>query len=102
MAVRQPVGIALALAAGVGIGYAASPSAQVVPIVPGSPTPYQAIKLRVEPVDQNRVSVTISANQPLGFVGRQIDISIDPTHLVVSPTMTDGRSLGQVYELPRR
>ena len=102
MAVRQPIGIALALAAGVAIGYAASPSAQVVPIVPGPPTPYQAISLRVELLDQNRVSTTVSAGEALAFAGRQIDMAIDQNHLVVSPSVTDGRSFGHAYELPRR
>jgi hypothetical protein len=100
MAVRQSVGIALTLAAGVAIGYVVSPSAQVVPILPGPPTPYQQIKLRAVALDQNRVSITVDTGEVRTFVGREIEFSIDRTHVILPPT--DGTAFGQVYELPRR
>jgi hypothetical protein len=100
MTVRQPVGIALALATGVALGYAGSPSAQVVPIAPGPPTPYQQITLRLEPVYQNRVSLTVTAGETMTFIGRKIDLSIDQSHVIVPPIGV--RSFGQVYELRRR
>jgi len=48
MAVRQSVGIALAIAAGITIGHAVSPSAQGVRTVQAPPTPYQGLTLRAE------------------------------------------------------
>jgi hypothetical protein len=69
-------------------------------IVPGPPTPYQVLKLRVEPLGQNRGQITVDAGEAKTFVGRQIDLSIDQTVLLVPPI--DGTSFGQAYELPRR
>ena len=101
MAVRQPVGIALALAAGLAIGYVVSPSAQVVPILPGPSTPYQQIKVRAVVLDQDRLSFTIEAGAEVRtLVGREIEFSIDRTHVSVLPPV--GTAFGQVYELPRR
>jgi hypothetical protein len=100
MAGRHPVGIALALATGVAIGYAVSPSAQGVVTVQAPPTPYQEIQLRVEPLGSDRVQVTVNANDGFTFTGKQVNLSIDQNRLIVRPLSET--VLGRVYELPRR